>query len=111
MAMHDIPRVSAEGDTVFVARTHGAPASAMHLQAQQALNRIASALAQQGLTLRHITSARYLVPHGVAPEEFERCRPVIAAALNDRTPRPTFVATGLAEPGARIEIEVRARRA
>jgi enamine deaminase RidA (YjgF/YER057c/UK114 family) len=83
----------------------------MRAQVEQALVRIARALAPHGLTLRNVTRARYLVPHGAGVEEFAGCRDVITAILGDRNPQPTLVATGLGQPAARIEIEVRARRA
>jgi enamine deaminase RidA (YjgF/YER057c/UK114 family) len=110
MAKRDVPPVSIEGDWVFVGRTDGAPAHTMRAQVEQALARIAGALAPHGLTLRNVTRARYLVPHGPGADDFAGCRDLIAAALGDRNPQPTFIATGLGLPGARIEIEVHARR-
>lgn len=111
MAMRDVPPVATEGDWIFVGRTHGAPAHTMRAQAEQALARIARALAPHGLPLRNVTRARYLVPHGAGADDFADCRDLIVAALGDRNPQPTFIATGLGQPGPRIEIEVRARRA
>jgi enamine deaminase RidA (YjgF/YER057c/UK114 family) len=98
---------------VFVSRTHGrspdGAAGSMRAQAACALARIAASLASHGMTLRDVVSARYLVPHGSSPAAFAACRNLVSGALRDPAPLPTYVAAGLALPGAQIEIEVRAR--
>ena len=107
-------QVTLEGDWVYVSRTHGVgdagnAADSIREQTRRALRRIEAALGAHRLTLSDVAQARYLIPHGASADALLACRDLIFAAWADRLPRPTFIAAGLAHPGALIEIEARAR--
>jgi enamine deaminase RidA (YjgF/YER057c/UK114 family) len=106
-------RAVVSGDLVFVSGTTGFDYTTMTLpegvvqQCEQALANIERALAEAGVTLRAVVSARYILPDRA---DFEACWPALRRAFGVAPPAATMIVAGLLDPRMRIEIEVTARR-
>lgn len=102
-----------DGDWAFVAGTTGFDYAAMTIsddvagQARQALENIASALAEAGFALADVVRANYYLPRA---EDFPACWPVLREYFGEIRPATTMLVVGLADPRMKIEVEVTARR-
>jgi enamine deaminase RidA (YjgF/YER057c/UK114 family) len=107
-------RAVVDGEFVFVSGTVGMDLSTMTMpqgagaQAEQALDTIEAALAQAGATLADVVRVRVYVPDRADVAEVSG---VIKRRLGHARPANTTVCTPLAVDGARVEIEVTAKRA
>jgi enamine deaminase RidA (YjgF/YER057c/UK114 family) len=101
------------GDWVFVSGTTGFDYATMQIspdvreQAEQALRNIAHALAEAGSSLGDIVRVHYIFPD---PADFEPCWPILRRHLGEVRPAATMLASALADPRMKVEIEVTAYR-
>jgi enamine deaminase RidA (YjgF/YER057c/UK114 family) len=106
-------RAVVDGDWVFVAGTTGFDYRAMTIaddllaQTEQCMQNIKSALEQAGASLHDVVRVTYILPKA---EDFPQCWPILRKHFGDVRPAATMLSAGLADPRARIEIEVTARR-
>jgi enamine deaminase RidA (YjgF/YER057c/UK114 family) len=106
-------RVVVDGEWAFVSGTTGFDYAAMTIsdevgeQARQALENIASALAEAGFSLAEVVRTRYILP---SAEDFPACWPVLREYFGEIRPASTMLVAGLADPRMKIEIEVTAKR-
>ena len=106
-------RVVVDGEWAFVAGTTGFDYAAMTIsedvaeQARQALENVASALAEAGFTLADVVRANYILARA---EDFPACWPVLREYFGEIRPASTMLVAGLADPRMKIEIEVTAHR-
>lgn len=112
-AMAGYSRAVVEGEWIFVSGTVGQdfktmsmPASARG-QAEQALDTIAAALAQAGATLLDVVRVRVYVPERADVAEVSA---VLRERLGPARATNTTVCCPLAVEGAKVEIEVTAKR-
>ena len=101
------------GDWVFVSGTTGFDYATMQIspdvreQAEQALRNIAHALAEAGSSLAEVVRVHYIFPD---PADFEPCWPILRRYLGEVRPAATMLASALADPRMKVEIEVTAYR-
>lgn len=99
------------GDRVLVSGTTGFDYSDMTIapdvadQTEQCLRNIAAALAEAGATLGDVVRVRYFLTDAA---EFPATWPALRAAFGEVRPAATMIQAGLADPRAKIEIEVEA---
>lgn len=98
---------------VFVAGTTGFDYATMQIsadvreQAEQTFRNIAHALTEAGSTFADVVRVNYIFPN-VA--DFEPCWPILKRVFGEIRPAATMISAQLADPRAKIEIEVTARR-
>lgn len=99
------------GERVLVSGTTGFDYSDMTIaadvagQTEQCLRNIAAALAEAGATFADVVRVRYILTDAA---EFPATWPALRAAFGDVRPAATMIEAGLADPRAKIEIEVEA---
>ncbi len=106
-------RAVVDGDWVFVSGTVGQDFKTLtlgdsaHAQTEQALDTIERALVQAGASLRDVVRVRVFVP---MREDVAAVSAVIKQRLGPARPTNTTVCCPLAVDGAKVEVEVTARR-
>lgn len=75
-------------------------------QCRNALNTIATALAEAGASMADVVRVRYIV---VDPGDWPACWPVTSEVFGDVRPAATMLSAALQVPEMKIEIEVTAR--
>lgn len=106
-------RAVVQGDWIFVSGTTGFDYAAMTItddvaeQAEQTFKNIINALAQADASLADVVRVRYILPNA---DDFPKCWPVLQKYFGAVRPAATMMATGLADPRMKIEIEVTAVR-
>jgi enamine deaminase RidA (YjgF/YER057c/UK114 family) len=104
-------RAVAVGPWVFVSGTTGFNYETMTIsdgieeQTEQALQNIATALAQAGACMADIVRVNYVVPQA---DQFERCWPVLRRHFGQVRPAAMMISAPLLDARMKIEIEVTA---
>lgn len=106
-------RAVVDGDWIFVSGTTGFDYQTMTIsdnlddQTEQCLKNIQSALTQAGADLHDVVRVTYILPEA---EDFKHCWPTLRKYFGDIRPAATMISAGLADPRAKIEIQVTAHR-
>lgn len=106
-------RAVVDGDWIFVSGCTGFDYATMTLadgvvaQCRQALDNIATALAQAGATFDDVVRVRYILPDRA---DFAPCWPLLREAFATAMPAATMLQAGLIDAAVLIEIEVTARK-
>ena len=104
-------RAVVDGDWVFVSGTTGFNYETMTIcddiceQAEQTLRNIGKALTEAGSSFADVVRVHYILPNAA---DFEPCWPVLRRCFGEIRPAATMLASGLADPRMKIEIEVTA---
>ncbi len=106
-------RAVVDGNWIFVSGTTGFDYQTMTIsdnleeQTEQCLRNIQAALTQAGADLQDVVRVTYILPQA---EDFKHCWPTLRNCFGEIRPAATMISAGLADPRAKIEIEVTARR-
>lgn len=104
-------RAVVAGDRVLLSGTTGFDYSDMSIaedvteQAAQCLRNIEAALAEAGATFSDVVRVLYILPSAA---DFPATWPALRSAFGEARPAATMIEAGLADPRAKIEIEVEA---
>ncbi|RJF89890.1 RidA family protein [Oleomonas cavernae] len=107
-------RAVVQGDWVFVSGTTGFDYATMTIgddvaiQCEQVMRNIDAALKEAGATMADVVRVHYYLPD---PQDFPACWPILQRWFGTVRPAATMLATGLADPRMKIEIEVTALKA
>ena len=99
------------GDWVFVSGTTGFDYSNMRIsddllqQVEQCLKNIEFALREAGSSFQDVVRVTYILP---SVADFEPCWPLLRRYFGEVRPAATMLSAALADPRAKIEIEVTA---
>ncbi len=107
-------RAVVQGDWVFVSGTTGFDYATMTIsddvaaQCEQVMRNIDAALKEAGASMGDVVRVHYYLPNA---DDFPACWPILQRWFGTVRPAATMLATGLADPRMKIEIEVTALRA
>lgn len=107
-------RAVVQGDWVFVSGTTGFDYATMIIsddvadQCEQVMRNIDAALKQAGAAMSDVVRVHYYLPNA---DDFPACWPILQRWFGTVRPAATMLATGLADPRMKIEIEVTALKA
>jgi enamine deaminase RidA (YjgF/YER057c/UK114 family) len=107
-------RAVVQGDWVFVSGTTGFDYATMTIsddvatQCEQVMHNIDAALKEAGAAIADVVRVHYYLPNA---DDFPACWPILQRWFGTVRPAATMLATGLADPRMKIEIEVTALKA
>ena len=107
-------RAVVQGDWVFVSGTTGFDYATMTIsddvatQCEQVMRNIAAALSEAGAAMSDVVRVHYYLPNA---DDFPACWPILQRWFGTVRPAATMLATCLADPRMKIEIEVTALKA